>query len=122
MENNPPTPLQRSQNLDSNPPLDLPVASNSETALAAPRMLIKAHVHHPGPVKGAHVKGAHSISDTFHMMGNKSPRPNSRKYDPDADPLSDLPPSDPPAASDDGSDDEYSFLSDVSTASDGDDS
>jgi hypothetical protein len=96
--------LPSSNNNENDPPSDLPVASDSDT----PRTPIKGRMHLPGtimPTKGharrpGPVKGARSISDTFHAMGNQSPRLDSKDYSPASEPAidwpdSDLPPLDP---------------------------
>ena len=100
--------LPSSNNNENDLPSDLPVASDSDT----PRTPIKGCMHLPGtimPTKGhaccpGPVKGVRSISDTFRVMGNQSPRLDSKDYSPASEPAidwpdSDLPPSDLPVES-----------------------
>jgi hypothetical protein len=100
VQTNPPN---ASKNQEADPPLDLPMASDSDTSQVHSTK-IPVQMHQPRPGK---VKGARTISDPFRLMGNhKKARPQDN--DQDTEPVSgwsasesDLPPSDPPVESDD---------------------
>lgn len=104
--------LPSSENDENDPPSDLPVASDSDTPLVAPRTPIKGRAHLQGlmsPIRGrarrTGPKGTRSISDTFRTMGNQSPILNAKGSKSASEPVSDwpesgLPPSDPPVMSD----------------------